>query len=226
MKLKERWDSIERNIASLQHQSRKEDVVNSIIHGIGIGLSVAALVLLIVFGNIYGDIWHVVSFSVFGATLIFLYLSSTLFHGVKSLKAQEFFRKCDYIGIFLLIAGTYTPIMLVYLRGSWGWTLLGVVWFLALVGIGLRIFFSSKVELVLAILYVLMGWIIMVAVKPALVLIPSGVLIWLLVGGASYMIGLIFLSWKKLPFHHALWHLFVLGGSTAHFFGLFFYIGK
>ncbi|MCK5080723.1 MAG: hemolysin III family protein [Candidatus Moranbacteria bacterium] len=213
-------------MAELQYQSRREDIVNSVIHGAGIGLSIVALVLLVVFGSIHGDVWQVVSFSIFGATLIFLYLSSTLFHGVTNLKAQEFFRKCDYIGIFLLIAGTYTPIMLIYLRGPWGWSLFGVIWFLALLGIGLRIFFSSKIELALAILYVLMGWIIMVATRPALDLIPSGVLIWLLIGGMSYMIGLVFLAWKRLPFHHALWHLFVLGGSTAHFFGMFLYIGK
>ena len=226
MKLKERWVLIEKKIASLQYQSRKEDVVNSVIHGIGIGLSIAALVLLIVFARASGDVWDVVSLSIFGATLIFLYLSSTLFHGVKHRKVQEFFRRCDYIGIFLLIAGTYTPIALIYLRGSWGWTLFGVVWLIALMGIALRIFFASKIELVLAILYILMGWTILVAIKPALELIPVGVLTWLLIGGASYMLGLVFLSWKKLPYHHALWHLFVLAGSTAHFLGMFLYIGK
>jgi len=215
---------IEKGIASLQYQSRGEDITNSVIHGVGIALSIMALVLLLVFGVKNGDVWDVVSFSIFGATLIFLYLSSTLFHGVRNLKAQEFFRKCDYIGIFLLIAGTYTPITLIYLRGPWGWSLFGAVWFIALVGIGLRVLFSNKIELVLAVLYVLMGWIIVVATKPALVLIPPGVLFWFLIGGASYMVGLIFLSWKKLPFHHALWHLFVLGGSTAHFLGMFLYI--
>lgn len=224
MSLKEKWALIEKGIAELQYQSRREDIVNSIIHGVGVGLSITALVLLVVFGSLYGDIWQVVSFSIFGVTLIFLYLSSTLFHGIKKLKVREFFRKCDYIGIFLLIAGTYTPIMLIYLRGPWGWTLFGIVWFLALAGIGLRIFFSSKIELVLAILYIAMGWIIVVAVKPALDLIPWGVFIWLLIGGVSYMVGLIFLAWKRLPFHHAFWHLFVLGGSTAHFFGMFLYI--
>lgn len=226
MKLKERWALIEKSIASLQHQSRKEDIVNSVIHGVGIGLSIAALILLVIFGKRNGDVWDVVSFSIFGTTLILLYLSSTLFHGVRGKKAQEFFRKCDYIGIFLLIAGTYTPITLIYLRGSWGWSLFGVIWFLAILGSILRILFSNKIELVLAILYVVMGWVIVVVTKPALVLIPSGVLTWLLMGGASYMVGLIFLSWKKLPFHHALWHLFVLGGSIAHFLGMFLYIGE
>jgi len=226
MKLKERWALVEKSIASLQHQSRKEDIANSVIHGVGIGLSIVALILLVIFGKRNGDVWDVVSFSIFGVTLILLYLSSTLFHGVRGKKAQEFFRKCDYIGIFLLIAGTYTPITLIYLRGPWGWSLFGVIWFLAILGSVLRVIFSNKIELVLAILYVVMGWVIVVATKPALVLIPSGVLTWLLIGGASYMVGLIFLSWKKMPFHHAFWHLFVLGGSIAHFFGMFLYIGK
>jgi len=226
MKLKERWILLEKRIASLQYQSRREDVVNSLIHAIGIGLSIIALVLLVIFARANGDVWDTVSLSVFGVTLIFLYLSSTLFHGVKNKKAQEFFRRCDYIGIFLLIAGTYTPIALIYLRGPWGWTLFGLVWLIALVGITLRIVFASKIELALAILYVLMGWTILFAIKPALELIPSGVLIWLLIGGACYMIGLVFLSWKKLSYHHALWHLFVLAGSTAHFLGMFLYIGE
>ena len=226
MQFKKQWALIEKNISSLQYQSRKEDVASSIIHGLGVVFSFVGLVLLIIFGRKNGDIWSVVSFSVFGVTLIFLYLSSFLFHGVKNLKFQEFFRRCDYIGIFLLIAGTYTPITLIYLRDSWGWILFGLVWFLALVGIILRIIFTNKIEFILAIMYVLMGWIIIIAIKPSLELIPAGVFNWLLIGGASYMVGLAFLSWKKLPFHHALWHLFVLGGSSAHFLGMFLHIGK
>ncbi len=221
MKLKQKLIQIENEIASLQYQSKKEEVVNSLIHGVGVFLSITALVFLVVFANIYGTIWHVVSFSVFGATLIFLYLSSTLFHGFQNTKLKKFFRLFDYIGIFLLIAGTYTPITLVYLHGPWGWSLLGIVWFLALIGIVLRLLFSEKIELILAVLYVLMGWIILVALKPMLAMVPTGVIIWLVIGGAFYMLGLLFLSFKKIPYHHAIWHLFVLGGSTAHFLGMF-----
>jgi len=220
MKIKEKILEIEKGIASLQFQSRKEEVVNGLIHGIGTILSIAALILLIVFASKYGNAKHIVSFSIFGLTLIFLYFSSTIFHFSKKPKIKKVFRIFDYSGIFLLIAGTYTPITLVYLDGAWGWSLFGVVWFLALIGIILRVAFPSKVELIIGAIYILMGWVIVFAAKPALETIPFSVLVWLCIGGASYMSGLIFLSWKKLPFHHAIWHLFVLGGSTTHFFGI------
>lgn len=220
MNIKQKILAIEKQISSLQYQSKKEEIANFLTHGAGALLSVAALAVLVVFASMQGNFWQIVSFSVFGSALVFLYFSSAFFHFFQSRKGKNFFRIFDYIGIFLLIAGTYTPILLVYLRNGWGWSLLVVVWFLALAGILLRIFFQSKVELVLAVLYVLMGWSILIVAKPALETIPSGVLVWLLIGGASYMIGLVFLSWKNLPFHHAIWHLFVLCGSTAHFFGM------
>jgi len=225
-KISEKLTSIEQHISSLQHQSRNEDVANSIIHGIGIGLSIAALVLLVVFGSINGTAWHVVSFSVYGATLIFLYFSSTLFHGFKNERLVKFFRTFDYSGIFLLIAGTYTPITLILMHSGWGWSLFGVVWGLALSGIILRIIFPQGIELLLSVLYVIMGWIIVIAIKPMFEMLPMGLVFWLLIGGSSYTFGLIFLGWKKLPYHHAIWHLFVLGGSIAHFFGILFYLAK
>lgn len=225
-KLKEKLVTMESHIASLQHQSRQEDVANSIIHGIGVALSITALVLLVVFGSLNGTAWHVVSFSIFGATLIFLYLSSTLFHGFKNERLVKFFRLFDYSGIFLLIAGTYTPITLILMRNGWGWSLFGVVWGLAVLGIILRFVFPRKIELLLSVLYVIMGWIILIAAKPMFEILPAGFIVWLLIGGASYMLGLVFLSWKRLPFHHAIWHLFVLGGSTAHFFGILFHLAR
>lgn len=225
-KLKEKLVSIENHISSLQHQSRKEDVVNSIIHGVGIGLSIAALVLLVVFGSINGTAWHVVSFSIYGATLIFLYFSSTLFHGFTNERVVKIFRTFDYSAIFLLIAGTYTPITLILMRSGWGWSLFGIVWGLALLGIILRIIYPRKIEFILSILYVIMGWIIVIAIKPMLEMLPSGLIAWLLIGGSCYTLGLFFLGWKKLPFHHAIWHLFVLGGSVTHFFGILLYLAR
>ncbi len=220
MTVKERLLKIEKGIVSLQYQSQKEEIANSLIHGIGTSLSVVALVLLVVFARAHGNVWHLVSLSVFGTTLIFLYLSSTLFHSFQNPRIKKFFRYFDYIGIFLLIAGTYTPISLIYLRGPWGWSLLGAVWSVAIIGIVLRVILAEKGELILATLYVLMGWMILFVFKPAINLIPPNVIMWLCIGGACYMVGLFFLSWKKLPYHHAIWHLFVLGGSTTHFLGL------
>lgn len=182
----------------------------------------AALVLLVIFGAIHGGAWHVVSFSIFGATLIFLYLSSTLFHFFKKRKRKNFFRLFDYSGIFLLIAGTYTPITLIHMRGPWGWTIFGVVWSIALIGIFLRLFDSRRVELLLGVLYVIMGWIIILVAKPFFEMVPGTIIMWLFIGGVSYTFGLFFLAWKRLPYHHAIWHLCVLGGSTCHFFGLLF----
>ena len=225
MNVKQKFIQIEQKIASLQYQSRKEEIANFLTHGTGACLSVVALVLLIVLGSLHGSVWHVVGFSIFGGALVFLYSSSMLFHAFSNPQIKNFFRLFDYSGIFLLIAGTYTPILLIYMRGGWGWSLFGVLWFLAGIGIILRIIFRSNIEIVLAVVYVLMGWIILVAAKPALEMIPNSVLMWLLIGGASYMIGLLFLSWKKLPYHHAVWHLFVLGGSASHFLGLWLGIG-
>lgn len=224
--LKIKFGKIEEKIALLQYQSRAEEIANSLVHGVGFGFSIAALVILVVFGKNNGTAWHIVSFSIFGATLIFLYFSSMLFHSFRNKKLKSFFRILDYCGIFLLIAGTYTPIALLSLQGAWGWTFFGIVWGLALIGIILRILFKNKIELVLSALYVLMGWSIIFAAKPMIAMLPFGLIIWLLIGGASYTLGLVFLSWKKLPFHHAVWHLFVLGGSVSHFFGILFYLAK
>jgi hemolysin III len=145
-----------------------------------------------------------------------------LFHSFRDEKEKNLFRFFDYSGIFLLIAGTYTPITLVFMRGPWGWSIFGVAWGMAIIGIALRILFPKNIELLLAVFYILMGWVFIIAIKPLFALVPSNVLLWLFIGGLSYMSGFIFLSWKKLPYHHAIWHLFVLGGSTCHFFGLLF----
>jgi len=225
-KIIEKLRTAEDHISSLQYQSRKEDITNSIIHSIGIGLSITALVLLVFFGSLNGTAWHVVGFSIYGTTLVFLYFSSTLYHGFKNARLVKLFRAFDYSGIFLLIAGTYTPIVFILMRNSWGWSLFGTVWGLALVGIILRIIFAKKIELVLSVLYVLMGWIIVIAAKPMLEFLPLGLIIWLLIGGICYTFGLVFLGWKKLPYHHAIWHVFVLGGSISHFFGILFYLAR
>ncbi|MFW5799871.1 MAG: PAQR family membrane homeostasis protein TrhA [Spirochaetota bacterium] len=205
-------------------QSEGEEIANSLTHGIGVGLSIAALVLLVIFSAIYGDAWNVVSLSIYGATLIILYLTSTIYHSLRNIKAKKFFKLMDHISIFILIAGTYTPITLVALRGPWGWSIFGVIWGIAVLGTLYKIFFIGKHKIIDVVIYVIMGFTILVAVVPSLQLMPFGMIIWIIIGGACYLTGIIFYAIDKIPYHHSIWHLFVLGGSISHFFGMLFYM--
>jgi len=207
-----------------QSQSPGEEIANSVTHGIGAGLSVAALVILVVFGAKQGDAWRVVSFSIFGSTLIALYLSSTLYHAFRNPKIKRWMKLLDHSSIYLLIAGTYTPIMLTVLRGGWGWTLFGIIWGLALAGIIFKLMFIGRLKKLSLAIYVAMGWLVVIAIKPMLAAVPAGMLMFMLIGGVCYTFGVIFYVWKALPYHHAVWHLFVLSGSITHFFGIMFYI--
>ncbi len=203
----------------------KEEIANIITHGVGLALSVAALVLLVVFASLKGDAWRIVSFTVYGVSLVVLYLASTLFHGAKNLRLKFKLNKFDHSAIYVLIAGTYTPFTLVTLRGSWGWTIFGIIWGLAIAGIIYKIYFySAKYRNISAVIYILMGLLILIATQPMLENLPKPGLIWLSIGGASYILGVIFYVWKKLPFGHPIFHLFVLGGSISHFFAILWYV--
>ncbi|GAB1468677.1 hemolysin III family protein [Candidatus Cloacimonadota bacterium] len=202
------------------HQSMGEEIANAITHGIGVGLSVAALVILVVFAAKRSDTWKVVSFSIYGATMITLYLASTLYHSFPQPKVKRFFRILDHSSIFFLIAGTYTPITIGTMRGGWGWTLFGIIWGLAIAGISLKVFALGKLKTVSIAVYIIMGWIVVIAVKPLLHAAPPSFLIWMLIGGLAYTLGIVFYTAKRLPYHHSVWHLFVLGGSICHFFGM------
>lgn len=204
--------------------SLNEEIANTITHGVGAALSVAALAILVTFAGLFGDVWRVVSFSIYGATLFLLYLFSTLYHGIQHPRAKEILRVLDHSAVFLLIAGTYTPFTLVTLRGPWGWTIFGLIWGLALAGIVLNAIFMKKLNWLFVILYVLMGWIVVIAFKPLVALMPFGGIVWMAIGGVTYTLGVAFYAIKKIPFNHAIWHLFVLGGSICHFFGIFFYV--
>jgi len=201
-----------------------EEIFNGITHGIGALLSIAALVVLVAFASIKGDVWRIVSFSIYGFTLFFLYLSSTLYHSIFHEKTKRVLRLFDHISIYLLIAGSYTPITLIAMRGVWGWTIFGIIWGLAITGIILKIFGMKRFKIVSLLLYLLMGWLIIIAFKPMMAMIPEGLFSWLLASGLIYTIGIIFYIWRKLPFNHGIWHLFVLGGSTVHFLGMLFHL--
>jgi hemolysin III len=201
-----------------------EEIANSITHGIGTGLAVAGLTILVVLAAIYGDVWRVVSFSVYGSTLVILYLASTLYHSIQNPKVKRILRIFDHASIYLLIAGSYTPFVLVNMRGTLGWTLFGIVWGIAIVGIVFKTIFIGRFEKLATAGYVLMGWLIVVAFKEMFASISVGGIIWIVIGGVTYTVGVIFYAWQRLPYNHAIWHLFVLGGSICHYFAVLFHV--
>lgn len=209
---------------SLNHYSLCEEIVNSITHGIGVILAIAALIILTAFAGLYGNCWHVVSVSIYGSTLIFLYAASTLYHGVQNNRAKGLLRTLDHMAIYLLIAGTYTPFTLVNLRGPWGWSIFGVVWGLAVLGIVIQLSFAKRLRVVSMGLYIGLGWVIVLAIKPLLQTMAPGGIVFLVSGGLAYTFGILFYTWNKLKFNHAIWHIFVLTGSVLHFFAVLFYV--
>lgn len=199
-----------------------EEIFNSITHGIGTLLSIAALVLLIVFAAIKGNAWHVVSFSIFGSTLVLLYLSSTLYHSFTKTKVKNLFARFDHAAIFLLIAGTYTPFLLTALRGALGWTLFGIIWGVAITGVVIRSIYLTKYRKLMVGLYLAMGWMFVVAIGPMMKNLPGISIVFLFLGGVMYSVGVIFYVWRNLKFGHGIWHLFVLAGSIMHFFSVIY----
>ena len=201
-----------------------EEIFNSIIHGTGVLFSLAGLVLLIVFSSLYGTARHIVSCTVFGFTLVLLYTASTLYHSSRKPRIKYAFKIIDHSCIYILIAGTYTPFMLVTVRGVLGWTIFGIVWFLAILGILFKTFFIHRFKILSTLAYIFMGWLVIIAIKPIFQALSGGAIFWLASGGLAYTGGTIFYAWKKLPFNHAIWHAFVLAGSICHFFAVFFYV--
>jgi len=202
----------------------KEEKFNVISHAIGLVLSIVGLVLLVVYASIYGSAWHIVSFSIYGASLIVLYLASTFYHYSQSPKLRHRLNIFDHSAIYVLIAGTYTPFTLVVLNGWVGWTIFGVSWGLAIAGIILKLFFTGKYDKISTFAYVLMGWVVIFAIKPLVENLPFEGLMWLLAGGIFYTVGAVLYSIKKLKYNHAIFHIFVLLGSFAHFIAVFFYV--
>ncbi|MDO9147140.1 MAG: hemolysin III family protein [Hydrogenophaga sp.] len=197
---------------------------NSISHLVGAVLAVAAAVVLIISASLKGDPWRIVGFSVYGATLVALYVASTLYHALGG-RAKAVFQKLDHGSIYLLIAGTYTPFALVSLNGPWGWSLLGVVWGLAVVGIAQEIWLARGARVMSLVIYVLMGWLALVAVAPLWQALGPAGFAWLATGGALYTLGIVFYATDhKVRHGHGIWHLFVLAGSACHFFTLLLYV--
>lgn len=206
-------------------QTKREEIANAITHGLGSLMAIAALVILTVFSAIKGNAWHIVSFSVFGATLVMLYLASTLYHSLSNEKSKILFRKFDHMSIYLLIAGTYTPFCLTVLNNWVGWTLFGIVWGSAILGIVLKAFFTGKKEKLSTLLYVLMGWVALIAIKPLFDSVTLTTFILLMTGGIFYTAGTYFFVKDRIKYFHSIWHLFVLAGSTFHFFAVLNLLG-
>ncbi|WP_202080101.1 PAQR family membrane homeostasis protein TrhA [Caldalkalibacillus salinus] len=211
-------------MADTHEYTLKEEIVNAITHGIGFLLSIAALVFLVIYAAKDGTAWHVVTFSIYGATMIFLYLSSTLVHSFPRGKVKDIFEVFDHSAIYLFIAGTYTPFTLIVIDGPLGWTLLGIVWSIAIVGIIFKSFFVKKFLFLSTVLYLVMGWLVVTAWGPLTSTLPPAGIALLVIGGVAYTIGSIFYVWRGFPYHHAVWHLFVIGGSAAHFFAVINYV--
>jgi len=201
-----------------------EEIAHTITHGIGALLSVVGLAVLVSFASLNGDAWHIVSSSIYGTTLIILYSASSLYHGISHPKAKALLQQFDHAAIYLLIAGTYTPFLLVNLRGVWGWSLFAVIWSLAIVGMVLEFVDAKRFKKFSLWLYLGMGWIVVLAINPMLAQVETGGMVLLLLGGLSYSLGVIFYVRKKMAYHHAIWHLFVLAGSALHFFSVLFYV--
>ena len=205
-------------------ESSAERLFNSITHGIGFVLSVVALILMVVYASYNSDAWSIVGVSIFGTTLILLYMSSTLYHAFPKGRLKQIFQLLDQSFIYLLIDGTYTQVLLITLRNPLGWTVFGLVWAMAIGGITHRIFFFDKLKFLTLVSYITMGWLSLIVFKSILKAAPTELVVWLLIGGVFYTGGLIFYRWERLPFNHAIWHLFVLGGSFSHFMGIYLYL--
>jgi len=197
--------------------TRGEEIANSLTHGLGLILSIGGLSVLVTLAAVRGDAWTVVGCAVFGASLVLLYAASTLYHALRSPRWKRVLRVADHAAIFLLIAGTYTPFTLVNLRGPWGWSLFGVVWALAVGGMVMKVFWTGRFDVLSTLVYLFMGWLVLGALRPLFAALPLGSLVFLLIGGVAYSVGTVFYGWTRLPYHHAVWHVFVLIGSLCHF---------
>lgn len=194
-----------------------DEIANSITHGIGAVLSAIGLVYLMILAGHRGTAWHIVSCAIYGATLLLLYIFSTLYHALPGQKAKYVFRIFDHSSIYLLIAGTYTPFMLVNLRGPWGWSILAIIWVLAVSGIVFKSVAIGRFAVLSAIIYVLMGWLVIIAIRPLLHAVPWNGFLWLAAGGICYTAGVIFFATDRIRYFHMIWHLFVLAGSACHY---------
>jgi hemolysin III len=209
---------------ALERYTFGEELANSVTHGFGLALSVVGLIVLIIAAAAVGGVREIASCAIYGITLILVYMTSTLYHGATRVESKLFLRTLDHIAIFLLIAGTYTPFVLIALRGAWGWGLFALVWSLAAFGVFAELSTLKRVRGLMLALYIAMGWVGLIAIGPLVAALPRGGLILVFGGGVSYTLGVVFYSWTSLRYHHAVWHLFVLGGSVLQYLSVLWYV--
>ena len=213
----------EKSLKIIRAYTDMEEIWHAVIHGIGILLSIAALAILTSFSAAKGNVWAIVSSAIFGSSLILMYTMSTVYHITYKPTLKKSLKKCDHIAIYYLIAGTYTPFLLVLMRGALGWTLFGIIWGLAILGTILKVFLPANGARLWSIgLYLGMGWLIIFASGRLFELISTTGLVFLVLGGLFYTLGIFFYVWKSKPYTHAVWHFFVLLGSIMHFFAVLF----
>ena len=203
-------------------QTVMEEIANSITHGLGFGLSVAGLTILVVLASMEGDPWRIAAFAIYGSSLTILYLVSTLYHSLTHSRTKAIFRRLDHSAIYLLIAGTYTPVILISMRTTWVLYLLPIIWAMAILGVYIKVRYIHRYERLSLAFYIFMGWFALIAVKPMFNSIPIESFIWIIIGGACYTSGVVFYAWSRLPFNHTIWHGFVLIGSISHFIGMLY----
>jgi hemolysin III len=208
----------------LVYYSEGEELANRCSHGIGALVSVIGVIALITLASRQHDVYRVVSACVYGGAMITFYCLSTAYHSVRSPYIRYIFRILDHASIYVMIAGSYTPFALVTLRGAWGWSLFGTVWGLGTAGAVMKIFTIHRLRFIGPILYIALGWIVVIAWKPLFAALPASGILLLFAGGVAYTVGVIFYLWDRLPYNHAIWHLFVLAGSACHFFSIYYYV--
>ena len=205
-------------------QLSREELVNSLTHGAGLLLSIVGSLMLVMPACIHGDIKRIICFSIYGSSLITMYAASTLCHSFPPGRIKNIFTLIDYSAIYLLIAGTYTPLVLISLKGVWGWSFFGTIWIMALAGIVVTLILGERAQVLSIVIYLLMGWLGVVVIPHIVNNISFGAIVLLVTGGVLYSLGIIFYRWEKLSFHHAIFHIFVLGGSLCHYFAILFYV--
>ncbi|MBP2077925.1 PAQR family membrane homeostasis protein TrhA [Oceanobacillus polygoni] len=204
--------------------SKNEEIVNAITHGIGALSSIVGLILLIVYTIPTGNPWQITSGIIFGSTMLIMYLCSTIVHSLPEGKWKDIFQVFDHSAIYLFIAGSYTPFLLIHLRSDIGWILFGIIWGIAILGIAFKIFFVKRFVVLSTLFYILMGWLIVLVWEPLTAVLHETAIMLLMTGGLFYTVGTIFYVWRSFKYHHAVWHLFVLAGSAFHYVTIFYYV--